>query len=144
MSPPQRQDQFIHLVRDLLHLALAVVGVHVQAHLACGVAVVAGALDAQADGVGYLGRADFTHRALRSLRPGWAVVALGTLRTRWTAGISLGSHWPRWSGITLRPLALFHWPQLLWALNRWGPSLAQTAQIGTGLCRSLPSLDPPD
>jgi len=38
---PQRQDEFIHLVRDLLHLGLVVVGVHVQAHLAYGVAVVA-------------------------------------------------------------------------------------------------------
>ncbi len=49
---PQRQDEFVQLIGDMLHLGLAVVGVHVQAHLAYGVAVVATEAGRCVDGIG--------------------------------------------------------------------------------------------
>jgi hypothetical protein len=121
--PSQRQDQFIQLIRHLLHLALAVDRVHAEAHLAHGVAVVAGAADGEVEGVVEVRGTDFSHGSLRTLGSGWAIVALGALRTRWTSGISLRACWtlrPHGSDLTLGtfwPHRTVHSLRTLWP---WG------------------------
>jgi hypothetical protein len=65
---PQREDQLIHLIKDRLHLAWVVAWVQVDAHLAHGIAVVAGL----GQGVVQLDLADFPRRSRRTITAGGA------------------------------------------------------------------------